>query len=477
MRAASDPRRGGKAVVIDPRRTRTARRGGRAPLHPPRHRRATLRAGARSSTSWPTRALAAHVAGLTPSRSRRASPGRGGDVRDRRAGDPGGAELAGAAGRGPGRWAPTQRFDDCQLAGRRAQRRHRQPRPPHGAMLQHRCGSSNTAGEPGRGRGAARRWPAARAGRALRDAAAARLAGRSRRWRAGRALLTIAGNPAVSTAQQRPPGPGGRAADFMVSIDIYINGPPTPSSSRPLAAAFRTMTWRSWAGGATSPTTAAGAHHDGHAGQWRRCCVHRRRHQAGSDADVAGDRPLRRLETRAGGRRCGFALPRPRPRSCWLRSRCAWAWRILDLLLRSGPYRLTPQLEAAPHGIDLGPLEPRVPELLRTASGKIELAPEALVADVARLHEALAEPVNGAMVLVGRRDLRSNNSWMHNLPMLVSGKQRCTVHVHPHDAESARAGRRRGGSRALARRRRGRPRRGDAGRHAGRRLDPTRMGP
>jgi hypothetical protein len=118
-----------------------------------------------------------------------------------------------------------------------------------------------------------------------------------------------------------------------------------------------------------------------------------------------------------------------------------------------------------------------VPELLRTASGKIELAPEALVADVARLHEALAEPVNGAMVLVGRRDLRSNNSWMHNLPMLVSGKQRCTVHVHPHDAESARAGRRRGGSRALARRRRGRPRRGDAGRHAGRRLDPTRMGP
>jgi anaerobic selenocysteine-containing dehydrogenase len=39
------------------------------------------------------------------------------------------------------------------------------------------------------------------------------------------------------------------------------------------------------------------------------------------------------------------------------------------------------------------------------------------------------------MVLVGRRDLRSNNSWMHNLPMLVSGKQRCTVHVHPQDAE------------------------------------------
>jgi anaerobic selenocysteine-containing dehydrogenase len=110
--------------------------------------------------------------------------------------------------------------------------------------------------------------------------------------------------------------------------------------------------------------------------------------------------------------------------------------RILDLQLRCGPYRLTlAELEAAPHGIDLGPLEPRIPEVLRTRSGKIELVPEALVADVARLHEALAEPVNGAMVLVGRRDVRSNNSWMHNLPMLMKGKPRCTALVHSVDAE------------------------------------------
>jgi anaerobic selenocysteine-containing dehydrogenase len=110
--------------------------------------------------------------------------------------------------------------------------------------------------------------------------------------------------------------------------------------------------------------------------------------------------------------------------------------RILDLQLRCGPYGLTlADLEAAPHGVDLGPLEPRIPEVLRTPSGKIELAPEALVADVARLHEALAEPVNGAMVLIGRRDLRSNNSWMHNLPMLVKGKARCTALVHPIDAD------------------------------------------
>jgi anaerobic selenocysteine-containing dehydrogenase len=109
--------------------------------------------------------------------------------------------------------------------------------------------------------------------------------------------------------------------------------------------------------------------------------------------------------------------------------------RILDLQLRGGPYRVTlADLEAAPHGIDFGALEPRIPEVLRTPSAANELAPEALVGDVARLHAALAEPVNGTMTLVGRRELRSNNSWMHNLPTLVRGKERCTALVHPDDA-------------------------------------------
>ncbi len=72
--------------------------------------------------------------------------------------------------------------------------------------------------------------------------------------------------------------------------------------------------------------------------------------------------------------------------------------------------------------------------MLRTPSGKVELAPAAIVADVERLHAALAERVNGGMVLIGRRDLRSNNSWMHNLPLLVSGPERCTAWLHPDDA-------------------------------------------
>jgi len=117
--------------------------------------------------------------------------------------------------------------------------------------------------------------------------------------------------------------------------------------------------------------------------------------------------------------------------------------RLLDLMLRTGPYGdgfgarpdgLTlAVLEANPHGVDLGPLEPRIPEVLRTPSGKVELAPEPLVADVARLRADLDRPA-AAMLLIGRRDLRSNNSWMHNLPVLVKGKPRCTAQMHPADA-------------------------------------------
>ncbi|HYI19692.1 MAG TPA: molybdopterin oxidoreductase family protein [Solirubrobacteraceae bacterium] len=110
--------------------------------------------------------------------------------------------------------------------------------------------------------------------------------------------------------------------------------------------------------------------------------------------------------------------------------------RLLDILLRMGPYELTlADLEAAPHGLDLGALAPRLPDVLRTPSGRIELAPAPIVADVPRLRETLArEHEAGALVLVGRRQLRSNNSWMHNLPLLAGGPERCTLHVHPDDA-------------------------------------------
>ncbi|MGW5105346.1 molybdopterin-dependent oxidoreductase [Nocardia sp. NPDC004123] len=121
----------------------------------------------------------------------------------------------------------------------------------------------------------------------------------------------------------------------------------------------------------------------------------------------------------------------------------------LDLMLRLGPFgawstmpddenewrgKLNLQvLLDNPHGIDLGPLEPRLPGVLRTASRRVELAPAELLADLDRLRARLRVE-RPEMVLVGRRQLRSNNSWLHNVPPLVGGSNRCTLHIHPEDA-------------------------------------------
>jgi anaerobic selenocysteine-containing dehydrogenase len=120
--------------------------------------------------------------------------------------------------------------------------------------------------------------------------------------------------------------------------------------------------------------------------------------------------------------------------------------RILDLLLRTGPYGdafgavadgLTLDvLIANPHGVDFGPLRPRMPEVLRTPSGKVELAPPALLDDLDRLAETIDRVDDGQLLLVGRRHLRSNNSWMHNVQTLVKGRQRCVLEMHPQDADA-----------------------------------------
>ncbi|MCT7353364.1 molybdopterin oxidoreductase family protein [Streptomyces sp. 15-116A] len=118
--------------------------------------------------------------------------------------------------------------------------------------------------------------------------------------------------------------------------------------------------------------------------------------------------------------------------------------RRLDMMLRLGPYGdgfgVRPdglslaRLLDHPHGIDLGPLRPRLPGPLKTRSGKVELLPEPIAADLPRLRAALDERADG-LVLVGRRHLRSNNSWLHNVPALTGGSNRCTLHLHPEDAE------------------------------------------
>ncbi|WP_407285976.1 molybdopterin oxidoreductase family protein [Streptomyces sp. BP-8] len=121
----------------------------------------------------------------------------------------------------------------------------------------------------------------------------------------------------------------------------------------------------------------------------------------------------------------------------------AGAERRLDMMLRLGPYGegfgadpeglSLARLLDSPHGIDLGPLTPRLPAVLKTPSGAVELCPEPIAAEAARLRGRLGELPDGVL-LIGRRHLRSNNSWLHNVPALVGGSNRCTVHVHPEDA-------------------------------------------
>ena len=117
--------------------------------------------------------------------------------------------------------------------------------------------------------------------------------------------------------------------------------------------------------------------------------------------------------------------------------------RMLDLTLRTGPfgdqYGQNPGgltldlLKANPNGIDFGPMVPQLPEILGTADKKIRLAPQYLLDDLPRLAARMERPVE-PLVLVSRRHLRSNNTWLHNVPALMKGKDRCTLLIHPEDA-------------------------------------------
>lgn len=123
--------------------------------------------------------------------------------------------------------------------------------------------------------------------------------------------------------------------------------------------------------------------------------------------------------------------------------------RIIDLLVRLGPhgdgfgrrpagYTLD-GIKAVPHGIDLGPLVPRLREVLNTASGRIELAPRTMVDDLPRLR-AHMDTLHDETLLIGRRVLRASNSFMHNLPLTIKGPDVCTLQISPQDAARIKVG-------------------------------------
>ncbi len=333
---------------------------------------------------------------------------------------------------------------------------------PGGAMFTRAAaGASNTKGEPGRGRPTKTgRWTSRVRGlpEVFGELPVATMVDEMTTPGEGqvRALITIAGNPALSTPNSDRLEAALEGLDYMVSVDIYLNETsrhadvvlPSPSPLEkghydlalyafairnianysppvlPLPEGMRDE-WRSLLR-LTGIVTGQGADVDVDAVDAFVAAEMVRRECSDDHSPIHGRDPDEIMAALA---------PRVGPE------------RILDLMLRCGPYGdgfgagegslSMDELEANPHGVDCGALEPRLPEVLRTGSGRVELAPEAIVADVARLHDVLmpTQRDEEAMVLVGRRDLRSNNSWMHNLPLLVSGPARCTVQVHPDDAD------------------------------------------
>jgi len=111
----------------------------------------------------------------------------------------------------------------------------------------------------------------------------------------------------------------------------------------------------------------------------------------------------------------------------------------LDMGLKFGKYKMSLEdLQKNPHGVDLGALESCLPERLLTANKRINLAPEFLVKDLKRLKIEAKDSGEFPFALIGRRHLRDNNSWLHNSERLVKGKNRCTVLINSSDAENLR---------------------------------------
>jgi len=263
-----------------------------------------------------------------------------------------------------------------------------------------------------------------------------------------RALLTFAGNPVLSTPNGRQLDRALEGLEFMVSVDPYLNEttrhahlilpPASPLERSHYDIALSGFAVRNVA--KYSPPLFE------------------------KPADALHDHEiLAELTARLGTSRGRARLA--------ARARAAFVRRLgpggqLDLMLRTGaygmPYRgwvrwaaalpglgairrqlVAPErrpqglslrrLEAAPHGIDLGPLEPSLLRRLATPDGKVQLAPQPHLQDLERAARVLGQAAPSLM-LIGRRHVRSNNSWMHNSQRLVKGKLRCTLMMHPDDA-------------------------------------------
>lgn len=234
-----------------------------------------------------------------------------------------------------------------------------------------------------------------------------------------RALVTLAGNPVLSTPNGAQLDRALAGLDFMVSIDPYLNEttrhahlilpPPSPLEREHFDVVFPMLAVRTVARYAAALfDPGPDARHD-----WQILAGLGRR------LDALRGAGLRQRLTWAALERLGPA-------------------RLIDLGLRLGARGgrgglSLAKVRAHEHGMDLGPLEPSLFGRVRTSDGKVQLAPAPLLGDLSRLE---AEPLVSGLVLINRRHLRDNNSWMHNVPGLMRGADRCTLLMHPGDARS-----------------------------------------
>ena len=290
-----------------------------------------------------------------------------------------------------------------------------------------------------------------------------------------RAMVTVAGNPVVSTPNAGRLDAAMAGLDAYIAVDIYVNEttrhadvilpPPSPLQKGHYDLALLQLALHNVAN-YSPPVVPLEA---GWPDEWQilaRLALIAQGFGADADPAVVDDLMATSLVQAAVGDEHGPVHGRDPGEILAALAPRTGPERLLDLLLRTGPYgdgfgarsaddEVAPGvppltldlLEQRPHGVDLGALEPRLPDVLRTPSGMIELDAEPLLGDLPRLEAMLDRPIPDA-VLVGRRDLRSNNSWMHNVEVLVKGKARCTLHVNPLDA--ARWGLADGGSAHLA---------------------------
>ncbi|MBA53744.1 MAG: dehydrogenase [Pseudomonadales bacterium] len=280
-----------------------------------------------------------------------------------------------------------------------------------------------------------------------------------------KALVTSAGNPVLSLPNGRKVDKALEQLDFMVSIDFYLNEttrhadiilPPTgPLEHGHYDLVLNMVTVRNTA--KYSPPLykpMPDTRHD-----WeifneltRRLQSHSPIKWAASEAQYLaikklGDEGMLNLALKAGpygSQPEAFAEAQSRmARFVYRRFPASRVSRLLDVSpysrhTREGASGLSlKKLMQHPHGIDLGPLEPCFPERLATQGKSINLVPKLFMKDIVRLQKRLEKKTKQApdsFALIGRRDVRSNNSWMHNSQRLVKGKNRCSALINIEDA-------------------------------------------